>query len=411
MKCRIRSSAKGHGMRRMAKLAAAGAVLLCLGAAQAFATDEPLEITGTTVFTKGEGGYNCFRIPALVRTQDRSALLAFAEGRRGDCDDTGDIDVVLKRSTDDGRTWQALELVADGAGDTRGNPVPVVDRGTGRITLLTTHNPGSDCAGGGSCTRTPFLQHSVDPLGTQWTEPVAQPQLMKPEWNTWYATGPGHGLQMTRGEHVNRMVAGINFEGDGGVKGAGIVHSDDGGTTWQIGATDDRTGQPIKPQELSLLETVDAELYAAARNQDNSGTTIAEGNQAHAVSADGGATFREPFELVPELNGPVVQGSVVRLRATTAGDPYNLILFSGPYNTDPNMDHRRHTMRIRTSSDEGATWQEVGTVIDATWAAYSDLINLGGGWAGLLYEAGAPESEDANQTIRYARFSETDLAR
>ncbi|TDD53905.1 exo-alpha-sialidase [Saccharopolyspora elongata] len=399
-------------MRRMTKLAgaAAGAALLLLGAAQTTATSEPLAIAGQTIFMKGEGGYNCFRIPALVRTQDRSTLLAFAEGRHNNCDDTGDIDVVLKRSTDDGKTWRPLELITDGAGDTRGNPVPIVDRATGRISLLTTHNPGPQCNGNG-CTRTPFLQHSTNPQGTQWTKPVAQPQLTKPEWNTWYATGPGHGLQMTRGEHVNRMVAGINFEGEGGVKGAGIVYSDDGGTNWRLGALDDRTGKAIKPQELSLLETVDAEIYAAARNQDNSGTTIAEGNRAHAVSADGGATFRAPFEVVPQLKGPVVQGSVVRLRATTAGDPHNLILFSGPYNTNPDMDHRRHTMRIRTSSDEGATWQEVGTVVDATWSAYSDLINLGGGWAGLLYEAGSPSSGDANQTIRYARFSENDLAR
>ncbi|MEV5535561.1 sialidase family protein [Saccharopolyspora shandongensis] len=394
----------------MTKLAGAAVALLLLGAAQTTATSEPLTIAGKTIFTKGEGGYNCFRIPALVRTQDRSALLAFAEGRHNNCDDTGDIDVVLKRSTDDGKTWRALELVTDGAGDTRGNPVPIVDRATGRISLLTTHNPGPQCNGNG-CTRTPFLQHSTNPQGTQWTKPVAQPQLTKPEWNTWYATGPGHGLQMTRGEHVNRMVAGINFEGQGGVKGAGIVYSDDGGTNWRLGALDDRTGKAIKPQELSLLETVDAEIYAAARNQDNSGTTIAEGNRAHAVSADGGETFRAPFQVVPQLKGPVVQGSVVRLRATTAGDPRNLILFSGPYNTNPDMDHRRHTMRIRTSSDEGATWQEVGTVVDATWSAYSDLINLGGGWAGLLYEAGSQSSGDANQTIRYARFSENDLAR
>ncbi|RKT82496.1 sialidase-1 [Saccharopolyspora antimicrobica] len=398
-------------MRRITKIvgAAAGAALLCLGATQV-STGEPLAISGTTVFTKGEGGYNCFRIPAIVRTQDRSALLAFAEARRNNCDDTGYIDVVLKRSTDDGKSWQKLELVSPGDGDTRGNPVPVVDRETGRISLLTTHNPGPDCNGSG-CRRTPFLQHSTDPSGKQWTEPVAQPQLKKPEWTKWYATGPGHGLQMTRGEHEGRMVAGINYEGADGLKGAGIVHSDDGGTTWQLGALDDRTGEKIKPQELSLLETVDAELYVAARNQDNSGTTVADGNRAHAVSADGGETFRETFSIVPQLRGPVVQGSVVRLRATTAGDPSNLILFSGPYNTDPNMDHRRHTMRIRTSSDEGATWQEVGTVVDATWSAYSDLINLGGGWAGLLYEAGSQESQDAHQTIRYARFSENDLAR
>ncbi|MEV0081330.1 sialidase family protein [Saccharopolyspora sp. NPDC050642] len=75
-------------------------------------------------YKKGEGGYHCFRIPAVVRTKDRSTLLAFAEGRRKDCADTGDIDVVLKRSTDDGKTWGDIELVADGGGDTRGTRCP-----------------------------------------------------------------------------------------------------------------------------------------------------------------------------------------------------------------------------------------------------------------------------------------------
>ena len=416
-------------LRRTAKAAlsivtAAVAVTACAGApgpepgapapaAQpllARSSDGGAAIAGTAIFRKGEGGYNCFRIPALVRTQDRSTLLAFAEGRNNNCDDTGDIDVVLKRSTDDGKTWGGIELVSDGAGDTRGNPVPIVDRGSGRITLLTTHNPGPECNPGTKCTRTPHLQHSADPLGKSWSKPQAQPQLKKDAWTTWYATGPGHGLQLTRpGAHENRMLAGINFGGADGRKGAGLVYSDDGGTTWQLGAIDDRTGKEVHPQELNLLETVDGHVYAAARNQDHSGTETPTGNRADAVSTDGGAGFSQEFTVVPELKGPVVQGAVVRLRAKTAGDPNNLVLFSAPYNTDPAMDHRRHTMRIRTSSDEGATWQETGTVVDATWAAYSDLVNLGGGWAGLLYEAGSPESQDAHETIRYARFNESDL--
>ncbi|MFI0467967.1 exo-alpha-sialidase [Saccharopolyspora sp. 5N102] len=368
-------------------------------------------LAGTEVYKKGEGGYHCFRIPAVVRTKDRSTLLAFAEGRRKDCADTGDIDVVLKRSTDDGKTWGDIELVADGGGDTRGNPVPIVDGESGRISLLTTHNPGSECKSGAKCTRTPFLQHSADPKGTKWTAPEPQPQLTKSEWNTWYATGPGHGLQLTQGEHRNRMLLGITFGGSGGRKGAGLIYSDDGGTSWKLGAVDDRTGKKINPQELNLLETTDGAVYAAARNQDNNGTETSTGNRADAISTDAGATFEQEFTVVPELKGPVVQGSVVRLRAKTAGDPNDLILFSGPYNEDPKMAHRRHTLRIRTSADEGATWQEVGTVVDATWAAYSDLVNLGGGRAGVLYEAGPQESNDAHASIRYARFEEGDLDR
>jgi len=86
-------------------------------------------------------GYACFRIPAVVKTVE-GTLLAFAEGRVNHCGDAGDIDIVLKRSTDGGRTWGPLQVVNEGAGDTHGNPAPIVDRGTGRIVLAETYNPG-----------------------------------------------------------------------------------------------------------------------------------------------------------------------------------------------------------------------------------------------------------------------------
>lgn len=383
-----------------------GIALLGSGASLAA---ESQTLAGNPIFTKGEAGYGCFRIPAIVSTKDKSTLLAFAEGRHKYCDDTGDIDVVLKRSTDGGKTWGKVEVVAGGGGDTRGNPVPIVDQSSGRITLLTTYNPGNECppVNTSKCTRTPYLQHSEDPAGTRWTKPVAQAQLKHQDWDTFFATGPAHGLQLTQGPHKNRMVAGISFSGRNGVKGAGIIVSDDGGTTWKLGAVDDRTGKKINPQEINLLEAVNGDIYAAARNNDNSGTHIGKDNRAAALSTDGGASFRSGFEVVPELKGPVVQGSVERLRATSAGDKHNLILFSGPYNTDPGMDWRRHTMRIRTSTDEGATWQDKGTVIDADWAGYSDLINLGDGHGGLLYEGGQQDSRDS---IKFARFTEGDLA-
>ena len=57
------------------------------------------------VFTAGEEGYACYRIPAIVTTLE-GTLLAFAEARRKNCGDAGDIDLVLKRSTNGGKTWQ-----------------------------------------------------------------------------------------------------------------------------------------------------------------------------------------------------------------------------------------------------------------------------------------------------------------
>src|SRR5687767_1038259 len=95
------------------------------------------------VFVSGQEGYHTFRIPSLLLTP-KGTLLAFAEGRKNGRSDSGHIDLVLKRSTDSGRTWSAIEVVASDAPNTIGNPCPVVDRETGTIWLLLTRNLGQE---------------------------------------------------------------------------------------------------------------------------------------------------------------------------------------------------------------------------------------------------------------------------
>src|SRR5258705_6515949 len=95
----------------------------------------------TDIFRAGEGGYHTYRIPALI-VSPKGTLLAFCEGRRNSASDTGDIDVLLRRSFDGGKTWAAVQKIADMGEDTIGNPTPVIERKTGAILLLLTSNPG-----------------------------------------------------------------------------------------------------------------------------------------------------------------------------------------------------------------------------------------------------------------------------
>ncbi|MFN7142066.1 MAG: exo-alpha-sialidase, partial [Limisphaerales bacterium] len=78
------------------------------------------------IFIAGTDGYHTYRIPSLIVTK-KGTLLAFAEGRKNNRTDTGDIDIVLKRSTDGGKTWSAQQIVWDDGDNTCGNPSPVVD--------------------------------------------------------------------------------------------------------------------------------------------------------------------------------------------------------------------------------------------------------------------------------------------
>ncbi|MET7886737.1 sialidase family protein [Streptomyces avermitilis] len=343
-------------------------------------------------------GYACFRIPAVVQTTD-GTLLAFAEGRVVNCGDAADIDIVLKRSTDGGRTWGPLQVVNEGGGDTHGNPAPVVDRETGRIVLAETYNTGRTDGAGCAipCDRTPHLQYSDDD-GLTWSRPRdLSDEVLPPEWNSWYATGPVHGIQLTRGRHAGRLVLGVNTETwDGNrvsANHAALITSDDGGDHWRIGATD---SWPIaadgtfrqKPSEMTPAERPDGSILVSGREQD--GTDL--GHRTQAVSRDGGSSFTSSFRDLPDLYTPQVQGSSLRL-----GDR---LLLACPGDPD-----RRRTMMIRSSYDGGRTWDSVdrGTVVTTDWSGYSDLVRVDRDTVGLMYEGGAV---DARDEIRFARFTE-----
>ncbi|MEU6534715.1 exo-alpha-sialidase [Streptomyces sp. NPDC047000] len=343
-------------------------------------------------------GYACFRIPAIVQTDD-GTLLAFAEGRVLNCGDAADIDIVLKRSTDGGRTWGPLSVVTEGAGDTHGNPAPVVDRETGRILLAETYNTGRTDGAGCTvpCDRTPHLQYSDDD-GLTWSAPRdLSDEILPADWNSWYATGPVHGIQLTRGRHAGRLVFGVNTETWDGTRitanHAALIVSDDHGAHWRAGATDtwpiaaDGTFRQ-KPSELTLTERSDGAVLVSGREQD--GTDL--GHRTQAVSRDGGDSFTAPFRDLPDLYAPQVQCATLR----TGGR----ILLSCPADPD-----RRRTMMIRSSYDGGRTWDSVdrGTVVTTDWSGYSDLTRIDGGTVGLLYEGGAA---DARDEIRFARFGE-----
>lgn len=115
---------------------------LLLSLSCAIATLAPA-VEQTDVFVSGQDGYHTYRIPSVIRAAN-GTLLAFCEGRKNSGSDTGDIDLMLKRSTDGGRTWGAAEVIWDDAANTCGNPCPVLDETTGTLWLLLTHNLGTD---------------------------------------------------------------------------------------------------------------------------------------------------------------------------------------------------------------------------------------------------------------------------
>ncbi|MFE9681585.1 exo-alpha-sialidase [Streptomyces sp. NPDC002701] len=377
----------------LAAVAGLTAALVSTGTAVAApAADRPSRGCVSSVpFVAGQNGYDTYRIPATVLTRT-GALLAFAEGRHNGAGDTGNIDVVLRRSGDGGCTWGRQSVVAAGGGDTRGNPAPVVDPRTGKVVLLTSYNSGAVTEAQimrGEVTaeqsRRVFVQTSRDD-GRRFDAPREITTAVKrPGWR-WYATGPGHAVALTRGPYAGRLVVPANHSAappDGSADtgqearyyGAHALYSDDGGVTWRIGFVDDSYDGVDNANESAVAQLPDGRLYFSSRDQNGSSA----GNRLDSYSSDGGVTLDRPYRVQPTLDAvPVVQGSVLQVRGR-AGAP---LLFSGP-----SVPTVRQSMAVWRSGDRGVSFTRART-LSSLRAAYSDLVQLSSDRVGLLYETG-----------------------
>jgi sialidase-1 len=367
-----------------------GLSALAMGAAHA-AVEE------TVVYQSGNDGYHTFRIPAVLKIPNGD-LLAFAEGRKTSRSDTGDIDLLLKRSHDGGKTWGDLQLLWDDEANTCGNPCAVLDEQTGIIWLFSTHNLGKDgekdlnhgSAIGG---RTVWVLQSKD-QGATWSKPAEiTSTVKKPEW-TWYATGPGIGIQIKQGAHAGRLVVPCDHNYPDKTTGRSerashAIYSDDHGATWQL-------GNAIAPgmNECQVAELFDAKGTLLMDMRSYRGLA----QRAQSRSTDGGATWTGPVD-VPALVEPICQASI--LRWERAGpDRSGWLLFSNP--ADP---ARRRNLTVRASTDDGLTWPR-SLVLRKGSAGYSCLVALDATTAACLYEM---SDKRPYEQILFARFTVQDL--
>lgn len=348
--------------------------LLLLAVPALVSAAEPVQ---TPVFVAGEGGYHTYRIPAVI-VAPGGTVIALCEGRKAGRGDAGNIDLVQKRSTDGGKTWGELEVVWDDGGNTCGNPCPVVDAKTKTVWLLLTRNLGSDSegmivSGKSKESRSVWVTHSTDD-GKTWAKPSEITKATKkPEW-TWYATGPGVGIQLKSG----RLLIPCDSKSNGGkTRESHVIVSDDGGTTWKLGGV-------VGPEcnECQAVELADGTVMLNMR------CYTGRNRRLVALSKDGGETFTKPVDD-KALVEPVCQASILRLPGDGGG-----ILFSNPASL------KREKMTVRLSRDEGKTW-ESSRLLHAGPAAYSCLTVLPNGDIGCLYERG---DKGAYETITFARF-------
>lgn len=364
-------------MHRRDFLALAGTALLA-GSGKAAAPG----LQETDLFVAGQGGYHTYRIPSLLVTP-KGTLLAFCEARKNGRGDSGDIDLVLRRSTDNGATWEPQRVIADDGPHTIGNPCPVHDRDTGTLWLPLTHNLGQDLQkqiveGTAQGTRTVWVMKSTDD-GATWSPRVEiTPTVKAADW-TWYATGPGCGIQTRSGR---LLIPCDHYVRGSGMRRSHVIYSDDHGTTWKLGGVvGDHTN------ECQLVECEDGSLLINMRSYHQ------KNRRALATSRDGGLTW-SPVTLDDTLLEPVCQASLVRY-TTQARHGKSRLLFANPAST------RREKMTVRLSYDEGKTWP-VARLLHAGPSAYSALAVLPDLTVGCLYERGVKTYSDR---LVFARFT------
>ena len=330
-------------------------------------------------YTAGRDGYACYRCPTLaVSTQ--GTVLAFCEGRLNGHKDEDDMDVVLRRSTDGGRTWGPMQVLANDGRNPCKNQCPVI-LPTGRILLVWLWNKWIPTEKDRT-TREVFVMHSDDD-GATWSKPRnITVSVYQPGWQ-WYGTGPCHGIVKRSDPHKGRIVVPARHNAKGTHTFTHVIYSDDNGETWQIGGIVPRE----RTSEATVVELSNGDLMINCRNQRGD-----ENHRVSAISRDGGGTFAEVW-LEKALIEPRGWQATLLFHSMNPRMGKGNILFSNPANGELRSDGT-----LQLSEDDGRTWRKIMRYAPKPapyFTGYSDLGLLADGSVGILYERGDLSEGDA----------------
>ncbi len=325
--------------------------------------------TETEVFTSGAEGYHTFRIPALTTTPDGS-LLAFSEGRENGSDDHDALYIVLKRSTDNGLSWENMQILYGDGKHTFHNPTVVVDKQTGTIWL--------------SFNRDAYNSYvmSSNNNGMTWSTAVDITGQVNPKQWPFYAMAPGHGIQLSTGRLIIPANHGYSNRRDPIFSRSHVIYSDDHGLTWGLGGNSSGGGS-----ECEVVETSGQELYMTIRS------TSRQNQRLFSTSNDCGNTWSE-LQVVEGMKDAICQASIIRYTTASKQDKDRVVL------SNIHSDTRDH-ITLNVSYDECTTWT-AAKILYTGPAAYSDLAVTPDMMINCLYERGTCSPYDS---IRLARFN------
>jgi len=301
---------------------------------------------------------SCYRIPSLI-TAPNGDLIAAIDERVPSCGDlkwSHDINIVIRRSEDNGKTWLHIERIVDYPdGKSASDPSMIVDRITGEIFLFYNY---MDLVN----EKDVYYLHVIKSMdhGKTWTEAEdITGQITRPEWqNDFKFITSGRGIQTSTGKLLHCLV---NLD-----HGMHLFGSDDHGESWYIFDT------PIIPgNESKIVELSDGRLMINSR-LNNPGF-----RQVH-ISCDEGKTWKSRADS--SLIDPGCNASIIRYPLRSESKQKSLLIFSNASSMD-----KRKNMTVKISYDNGLTWPVSKTIYTGP-SAYSSLTILKNGDIGLLFE-------------------------
>jgi len=378
----------------------------------------------SVVYAQTEGKYEVIRTPQLLATR-AGTLLVFAQGRSGS-HDASDNDIIVKRSTDRGRTWSPLQVLADQGADSFNSICVVQLRETSRILLVGCQFPAGHAmmefkylspgiqayqqkAGrdrdpviqpgyDGPSIQRNYVLHSDDD-GRTWSPRRDITRLVKPPApDIACIPGPGVAIELREGPHAGRVVVPCYTRGlrtrDGKtayVSKPYAVFSDDRGATWQRGevAPSGEAAGEDHGDETQMVELPGGILQLNTR---------ARGRNT-ALSRDGGRTWT-PLRDEPGLRTSPTAAGIIRYSGVGDGQRSRL-LFSNP------SESGRQRGVVALSYDDGRTWPVQKTLREDRFS-YSCLARLPDDAIGCVFDGAAAKGEfpgHAGRGVLLARFT------
>lgn len=308
-----------------------------------------------------------YRIPSIIRLKNGNLVAGIDKRKTTDYDLPSDIDVEVKISKDNGRTWSKPITVAKGNAQYGYGDAAMATDGQNIYMVMVA---GSGLWFYPSSAKKPldmFFSHSADG-GLTWSKPVdITAQVYTDRYPNGGFFGSGNGIITSKGRIA--FVAAMRTDAKwGGNMDNVMVYSDDKGKTWHASTVARANGD-----ESKVLELENGDLLISSRNRPSNTP------RTYVLSHDHGATWSEP-KVWQELVGNACNAALTRYSLASEGKgAENIILHT--LLASPT----RHQLTLYMSRDEAKTWEVCRKLCDGE-AAYSEVTRLKNGNIGIISE-------------------------